>query len=408
MLGPVTKSTLAAALLVLLAAAPAADAQISAERIASGLPEPVYLAQPVGDPRLFVVLRGGTIRILENGVVLPDPFLDISASVRESGEGGLLSLVFAPDYATSGVFYVYYTGFSETSPVDMRSVVSRFTVSGDPLTATDVDEQTEAPLLELDQPDQVHNGGTIALRDGFLWLALADGGDGGDSSQSDASLLGKLIRLDLATPSPAAGDWEIVAKGFRNPFRWSFDRETGDLWIADVGQVTQEEIDVVPAAAIPVGGEPVPNFGWNIMEGNRCYNDVPPGCFDAGFTAPVYTYNHPGLETGAVIGGVVYRGDALPSMRGFYLFSDATRASFLYRLRWTEAGGVEDIEDIGDLPVDAGELNQLVAICEDAAGELYTVGRLGEIHRLVPEPQAAAGAAAAIGALASRCLRRAV
>jgi hypothetical protein len=172
--------------------------------------------------------------------------------------------------------------------------------------------------------------------------------------------------------------------------------------------VTQEEIDVVPAAAIPVGAEPRPNFGWNIMEGNRCYSDVPPGCFWEGFTPPVYVYSHPGSEPGAVIGGAVYRGNASPSMRGSYFFSDATRASFLRRMRWTEAGGVEDVEDVGDLPVDAGELNQLVAICEDAAGELYTVGRLGEIHRLVPEADAAAGAAAAIGALASRCLRRAV
>lgn len=376
----------------------------------------MYLAQPAGDPRLFVVERAGRVRILQGGVGSAQAFLDISGLVENpfQGEGGLLSMVFAPDYATSGVFYVYYTGRSATSPVNMRSVVSRFTVSGNPLTATDVDEGTEQQIFELDQPFINHKGGTIAIRDGYLYLGLGDGGDGGDpfeAAQDDANKLGKLLRLDLATPSPDADDWELVAKGLRNPFRWSFDRTTGDLYIGDVGQGIEEEIDAVAAADLPVGDEPPLNFGWDVKEGNRCFEEPDPGepeCDDPSLIDPVFVYDHPAPgEPGAVIGGAVYRGAASRSMRGDYFFTDWTKPDFLYRMRWTPEGGVEEAEDIGNLPVDVGNLIQIVAICEDAAGEIHLVSRFGNIHRLVPEPHELAGAAVAIGALAWRRTRRA-
>jgi glucose/arabinose dehydrogenase len=357
------------------------------------------------------------VRILVGGVAQPTPFLDITGVVENPspGEGGFLSLVFAPDYATSGVFYVYYTGFSGTSPVNLRSVVSRFTVSGDPLTATDVDEGTEERIFELDQPFTNHNGGTVAIRDGHLYLGLGDGGDGGDpleAAQDDGNLLGKLVRLDLATPDPDTADWEVVAKGLRNPFRFSFDRATGDLYIGDVGQIEQEEIDVVAAAEIDAvpQGQPAPlNFGWDVMEGTLCYEAPDPGepaCNDPSLIDPVHVYAHPGEESAAVIGGAVYRGSASRSMRGDYFFSDGSKPAFLFRMRWTETGGLEEIESIGDLPVDVGGLLQITAICEDAAGELHLVSRLGSIYRLVPEPHDAAGAAVAIVALACAARRR--
>ena len=410
------RPTFTVAFALLLSLAAPARAQISATLVASGLAEPLYLAQPAGDPRLFVIERGGTMRILEGGVVQATPFLDLSAKISNpfGGEGGLLGLVFAPDYATSGVFYVYYTGHSATSAVDMQSVVSRFTVPGDPLTATSVDAGLETPIFTLDQPYTNHNGGTLAIRNGWLYLGLGDGGGSGDPedrAQVDASPFGKMLRLDLSIASPTTDDWRVFAKGLRNPYRYSFDRATGDLYIGDVGQATEEEIDAVPADAIdavlPDAG-PGFNFGWDVMEGALCFDDpfdMPPGpdpseplCNDPGFTDPIHVYDHLDGLPGAVVGGAVYRGSASPAMRGDYFFADWA-LSLLFRLRWSAAGGLETFEEITGIPVDAGQILQPVAITEDAAGELYIVGRFGQIHRLVPEPGAAAGSIAAIAAL---------
>lgn len=399
--------------LSLLLAAPAV-AQLSGELVASGLSESVFLAGPVADDRLFVVERAGTIRIVDDGVTLDPPFLDIGVAVNGDGEGGLLGLVFAPDYATSGAFYVYYLGFSESSPVDMRSIVSRFTVTGDPATSTDADESSETEIFTLDQPYTNHNGGTVAIRDGFLYLGLGDGGDGGDPldrAQNDASLFGKMLRLDLATESPTTGDWEIWAKGLRNPYRFSFDRGTGDLYIGDVGQAAQEEIDAVPADAAPGL-----NFGWDVMEGTACFDDEGPSpdpselpCFDESFVEPIFTYPNPGGEVpAAIVGGSVYRGSRSPSLRGIYFFADATRLpSRLFFLRWTAAAGLLEADEItGEVPVDAGMLFQPAAISEDGRGELYIVGRGGNIHRLVPEPGAIASALTALVALSLRIRSR--
>jgi glucose/arabinose dehydrogenase len=383
-----------------------AFAQPTAVRVASGLDEPVYLTAPKDDDRLFAVERSGTIRIIENGVGRSPAFLDISTEVNTDGEGGLLGLAFAPDYAATGVFYVYYTGFSGTSPANLQSVVSRFTVVGDPATSTDADESKEAPIFTLDQPYNNHNGGTVAIRGDFLYLALGDGGLGGDPqdrAQDDTSRFGKLLRLDLHIADPGNGDWVTWAKGLRNPFRFGFDRETGDLYIGDVGQDTQEEVDAVPADA-PAGL----NFGWDVMEGTTCF-DPGPGklpCSDPSFFVPTFTYPDPlGDTPAAVIGGAVYRGSQSPSLRGTYFFADGTTTR-LFTMRWTAAGGLLDTEEItGEVPVDVGAIFLPAAIAEDGHGELYVVSRNGQIHRLVPEPSAVLAALAGLGAIGVRARR---
>jgi glucose/arabinose dehydrogenase len=395
---------------VLVGVAAAAHAQVSAVRVAAGLDTPLYVASPPGDARLFVVERPGRIRVIQNGVVLAPAFLDVSSQVEWSlqDEGGLLGLAFAPDYATSGVFYVYYTRESETAPSGMTSVVSRFGVNGDPATSNDANEASETPIFELDQPETNHNGGTIAIHDGHLWLGLGDGGSGGDPlerSQDDASPFGKMQRLDLAIADPDTGDWEPWAKGLRNPFRFGFDRLTGDLYIGDVGQERREEVDVVPASDVLADPIPYLNFGWDVMEGDECYDDGAPDpgeppCFDPSFVEPIFAYPNPNMGCAAVTGGAVYRGDPRSSLWGWYFFGDACNER-LWRLRWTAAGGLLELEELtGTVDTDAGQIDNPVAFGEDADGEIHVVDRNGEIFRLVPEPGASAARVAALAALA--------
>ncbi|MCI0634418.1 MAG: PQQ-dependent sugar dehydrogenase, partial [Actinobacteria bacterium] len=255
------------------------------ELVASGLVSPLFVAAPDGDARLFVVERAGRLRVVEGGATLPTPFLDIQSQISTDGEGGLLGLAFAPDYAQSGLFYVYYTN---TPAGD--SVVARFAVSADPNVANPA---SQTVLLTIDQPAGLtnHKGGTLAFGpDDFLWFATGDGGgsfDPAERAQDRLSLLGKMLRLDpsplfapdsievsgeiyrIPADNPFLSDDEtrdeIWALGFRNPYRWSFDRETGDLWIGDVGQGAREEVDFEPAG--DPGGR---NYGWDVMEGKIC------------------------------------------------------------------------------------------------------------------------------------------
>ncbi|MEJ2399975.1 MAG: PQQ-dependent sugar dehydrogenase [Xanthomonadales bacterium] len=273
-----------------------------------------------GSGRLFLVAQSGSIIILRDGEEVGEPFLDITDRVETGGERGLLSVAFAPDYAASGLFYVWYTG------IGGDTVLSRFAVGDNPDRADPASEQI---LLEVEQPYSNHNGGRLRFGpDGMLYLGLGDGGSANDPlgvAQDGATLLGKLIRIDVdpqhepyAVPAdnPFLADDavrdEIWATGLRNPWRIAFDRATGDLFIADVGQSRREEINVQPEASR--GGE---NYGWSILEGSLC---LVAGCDATGLTLPVFEY---GRDAGcSVTGGEVYRGRAYPDLSGVYLFGD--------------------------------------------------------------------------------------
>jgi glucose/arabinose dehydrogenase len=358
-------------------------------RVATGLSAPNYLTAPTGDPRLFVVELGGLIKIVQNGAVRSTPFLDLRAKVGSGGERGLLGMAFPPDYGDTGQFYVYYIDLAGDS------VLSRFRVStSDPQRA---DPASERIVLRVDQPAAYanHKGGTIAFSpaDGMLYWALGDGGGAGDpdgQAQHPQSLLGKMLRLDVGGGStstytippdnPFVGNDgvrdEIWALGFRNPFRFGFDRVTGDLWIGDVGQGQREEVDFEPAG--DPGGR---NYGWDAQEGTLCYQGNP-DCEDPGapdfFTFPIHEYVTHQNGTCAITGGTVYRGARIPSLVGSYLFSDY--CSDRVEVRYPN-GTVGNLS--AGLQVDAGSVNGVVAIGEDGFGELYLVSLdAGEVHRL--------------------------
>ncbi|HVF67662.1 MAG TPA: PQQ-dependent sugar dehydrogenase [Pyrinomonadaceae bacterium] len=320
-----------------------------------------------GSNRIFVVEQGGRIRIVKSGAPLPTPFLDISTRISSGGERGLLGLAFAPDYARRGYFYVNYT-----NPAG-NTVISRFRRSAN--NADLADPASEQIVLTIAQPFANHNGGQLAFgRDGFLYVGMGDGGDGGDPgnrAQNPLDLLGKILRIDVETgrpytyTPPASNPFfgragfrpEIWALGVRNPWRFSFDRLTADLYIADVGQGLWEEINFQPASS--TGGE---NYGWRIMEGTHCFNPNP--CSTAGLTPPVVEYDHSAGNC-SVTGGYVYRAAAFPRMRGLYYYADFCSGR-IWALRnvnsaWTST-----------LLLDAAF--QISAFGEDEAGNLYVLG----------------------------------
>ncbi|MGE0824918.1 MAG: PQQ-dependent sugar dehydrogenase [Candidatus Binatia bacterium] len=276
-----------------------------------------------GSHRLFVVEQAGTIRIIKNHTLLPQPFLDISNRTTGTGERGLLGLAFAPDYKDSGVFYVNYTNLSGTT------IIARYRVTANPDVA---DPNSEEILLSIPQPFANHNGGQLAFGpDGYLYIGMGDGGGGGDpagNGQNPASLLGKILRLHVTPRRPsyrippsnpylnAPGfRGEIWALGLRNPWRLSFDRHTGDLYMGDVGQGAYEEVNVQSLTS--PGGE---NYGWDILEGSHCFDN--PSCTPpSGAVAPVLEYPHQNGDC-AVIGGAVYRGVQYPRLHGVYVYSD--------------------------------------------------------------------------------------
>lgn len=280
--------------------------------ILSGLHRPVDI-QPANDGsgRLFIIEKTGYIRLYENGQLLTAPFLDITDRVNDgSNEMGLLGLAFSPDYEQNGFFYVNYTGDGG------HTRISRFQASGN-----SADSKSEKVLLVVEQPYQNHNGGALAFGpDGYLYAGLGDGGLAGDprkNGQNTEALLGKILRLDVnngdpySIPSDNPFGNEVWAYGLRNPWRFSFDRAIGDLYIGDVGQGQWEEIDYLPA-----GAESGANFGWSVMEGSYSYDSEP----QSGMFLPAAEYSH--NEGGcSVTGGYVYRG-ALPEWNGVYLYGD--------------------------------------------------------------------------------------
>ncbi|HEX2044032.1 MAG TPA: PQQ-dependent sugar dehydrogenase, partial [Gaiellaceae bacterium] len=273
-------------------------------RVASDLDGPTHVATAPGEPeRLYVVEQPGRIRVLERGRLLGDPFLDIVDEVTSGGEQGLFSIAFHPGYERNGLFYVNYTdGAGDTAVVEFRA-----REGGEPVRTR--------RLLAVDQPYANHNGGQLAFGpDGLLYVGMGDGGSGGDPenrAQDLGSRLGKLLRLDV---DERAADWETVAYGLRNPWRFSFDRETGDLFIADVGQGDWEEIDYLRAGA---GG--LVNFGWDVYEGTHVYEDKEPNPRGR-LVGPILEYDH---SLGcSVTGGHVYRGERVPAALGRYFYGD--------------------------------------------------------------------------------------
>ena len=342
------------------------------EAVASGLDRPVYLTHS-GDglQRLFLVEKPGRVRLLRDGNLLPDPYLDIHDRVGSAGsEQGLLGLAFHPRFAENGQFFVDYTDLNG------NTVISRF--QADP-SADQIEASSEKVLLRIDQPYANHNGGVLAFGpDGFLYIGVGDGGSAGDpfgAGQRLNTLLGKILRLDvdngdpyaLPPDNPLSGQSdarpEIWATGLRNPWRFSFDRATREMWIGDVGQNQYEEIDLQPAGA---GGL---NYGWNAMEALHDYQ----GGYREGLTLPVWEYDH--SQGCSVTGGYVYRGQALPALGGVYLFGDYC-AGTVWALARTPEGGWNAVALL------ATGLN-ISSFGEDEAGEVYLVDLGGSIYRIV-------------------------
>ena len=331
-----------------------------------------------GANRLFLVLQPGRVTVFENDrdVASAETFLDIRERVSDRGnEEGLLGLAFDPQYRENGHIYVYY---SASRP--RRSVISRFAASPDD--PNKADPNSERIVLEVRQPFSNHNGGHLAFGpDGYLYIGLGDGGSGGDpegNGQNPSTLLGSILRIDVSRldsvgsyviplDNPFVGTAgaraEIWAYGLRNPWRFNFDRETGELWAADVGQNRFEEIDLI---------KPGLNYGWNVMEGSRCFLEN--NCSREGLEPPVMVY---GREWGcSVTGGYVYRGSTLPSLHGAYIYGDFCSGK-IWALRHDGAAVTEHLQI-----VDSGLT--IPAFGEDWAGEIYILSFDGRIYRFVP------------------------
>ena len=344
--------------------------------VVEGLDQPLYLTN-AGDGRLFIVEKEGAIRLVQDGRLLDEPFLDIRDRVNaDSSERGLLSVAFHPDYAQNGRFFVNYTNLAG------NTAVSAFQVGSSPNQA---DPGSESILLTIRQPYANHNGGQLQFGpDGYLYIGMGDGGSGGDpqgNGQNPSTMLGALLRLDvdqaadaaqygIPADNPFVADAaklpEIWATGLRNPWRFSFDRATGDLLIADVGQNQWEEVNFLPAGS--PGGS---NFGWNIMEGTHCYDRNT--CDQTGLVLPVIDYRH---EQGrcSITGGYVYRGSQFPTLGGVYFFGDYCSGEI-----WGMTAG-EDGRFSAQVLYRSP--SRIASFGEDAAGELYVVDISGGIYQI--------------------------
>jgi len=325
---------------------------------------------------LFVVERSGLVRIIQNGEVLPEPFLDIGDRIGLTGStsAGILGMAFHPDFSENGFFFVHYTNTSG------QSVIARFQTSTD-LRAGD--PSTEQRLLEIDYPIGEHKGGDLVFGpDGYLYLSIGDGGGPGNgdqpgNAQNPGTLLGSILRINVDGGEPYAippdnpfassgGRPEIWVYGLRNPWRFTFDRLTGDLYIADVGENAWEEIDFIPAGA--GGGS---NFGWNYFEGTHRYQGQPPP--GVRLVEPVFEYDH--SQGCAITGGAVYRGEALPEWYGVYIYGDYCQGNVWALLRHAD-GSLEN-------QFHEKVLAYITAFGQDEAGEVYLVDIGGEIFKLI-------------------------
>jgi hypothetical protein len=360
-----------------------ANLRLALQTVVTGLDRPVYLTAPANDDRLFIVEQRGRIRIVKNGQLLTQPFLDITDRVTVLGglgdERGLLGLAFHPSYASNHFLYVNYTDRAGDTRVE------RYTTSANP----DIADPASAKLILFqDQPFDNHNGGHLLFGpDGMLYIPLGDGGSGGDpnnNGQTLTTLLGKLLRIDVdrGDPNPYAvpsdnpfvgrsdARGEIWALGLRNPWRMVFDRQANLLFIADVGQNREEEINAVSRTASGL------NYGWRIMEGSSCFISTP--CNQAGLTLPVHTYPTSGGNC-AVTGGFVYRGTSIPELVGHYFFSDYCGGgvrSFRF------VSGTE--QSVRDWEITS--TGNVSSFGEDSRGELYVISHSGNVSRIVRAP----------------------
>lgn len=364
--------------------------------IATGMSRPLIGESPLGDAnRLMIGEQKGLIHVYTGGALLPTPFLDITTRVYQVGsEQGMLGLAFHPSYASNGRFYVHYSGNGMTAPQG-DTVVSEFTVTSDPNVA---DSASEKVLLIVDQPQANHNGGAIHFREGsLLYIGLGDGGNPGDSGpghapggngQATTTLLGKLLRIDVDNLDVGknygipAGNMlgsgvlpELWSYGLRNPYRWSFDPCTDDMYLADVGQNEREEVNIQPKSA--TSGL---NYGWRVMEGTSCFNAAT--CDMSDKVLPVVEYTH--TDGCSVIGGYAYRGSAISGLRGTYLYADFCSGRF-WAFRWDGTAAQDQQELTADLNPGAS-IVQLTSFGQDGTGELYVMSlTYGKVYRIDSE-----------------------
>lgn len=342
--------------------------------VADDFSRPLYVTGAGDDSRrLFVVEQYGAIRIIQDGQVLDEPFLDIAPRITTEGnEQGLLGLVFHPNYEENGYFYVNY---SDNPSGD--TIVARYSVSADDPNVAD--PNSEFLILHVTQPYPNHNGGPMVFgQDGYLYIGMGDGGSGGDpegNGQNTFSLLGKILRLDVDSAEPygipadnpfadgADGAPEAWVYGLRNPWRFSFDRETGDLYIGDVGQNAYEEVSFLAA------GESGANFGWNLLEGTHAYSGLPA---PSDVVMPFAEYPH--NQGSSVTGGFVYRGNLIPALQGVYLYADFSSGRMWYAYRDESGEWVNDI-------LIASTNESISSFGEDDDGELYFTSFNGGVWR---------------------------
>jgi glucose/arabinose dehydrogenase len=355
---------------------------LALQAVATGLSSPLFLSAPIGDERLFIVERDGRVRIVQNGALLPAAFLDIASSTTTDGERGLLSLAFDPQYASNGFFYVYFTDLNGNIAIERFSVSAANPNLADPLSGL--------RIISIPHPAfSNHNGGLLTFGlDGFLYIGTGDGGGSGDpngNAQNTGAVLGKLLRIDVSAATsarpysvPASNPFinqagkraEIWAVGLRNPWRYAFDAASNLLYIADVGQDRREEVNV---ASVNQAGL---NYGWNIMEGTLCVAGAT--CNSQGLTLPVLEYAHDNSSNNgcSIIGGTVYRGSAIPELRGSYLYADLCAG-------WLK--GFTFVNGAATNQMDWGNQNigSILSFGEDAQRELYLLAGSGSVYRIV-------------------------
>ncbi|WP_457636866.1 PQQ-dependent sugar dehydrogenase [Oceanithermus sp.] len=339
-------------------------ASVALQPIAKGIDKPVYLTQEPDGPLLIVSQKGKIFAVNGNRLSL---WLDVSKKISCCGERGLLGMAFHPGYPGNHRFFLNYTDRRG------RTVIEEYR-----------NKKPYKTLLVIKQPYANHNGGHLAFGpDGYLYIGTGDGGSNGDPrqlAQNPGSLLGKMLRIDvdhgnpysIPADNPFVHDPkyrpEIWAIGFRQPWRYSFDRETGDLFIGDIGQSAWEEIDFVPT---PPGDNGGLNFGWNIMEGDHCFKPAK-NCRQAGLTPPIIEYSH--QQGCMVVGGYVYRGKAIPELRGSYIFGDFCKG-IIWSAYWQDGWKTSLL---------LRSKLQISSFGQDAAGELYVVDYRGAVYKLVP------------------------